>query len=561
MLHVNDSLFLKLVRDQAGDEGGRLTAACLASGVMQGLAVFAVLQGLQELSDDGLRLHTFLGFLAALGGFYFLFRYITGRSAQLALRGVMRWRMRIASKLRGISLPGYEALDQNRIQAALLDGREMVVEAARMLTAAAANTVMLVLAFLKMGTVSLSGTVGVFLILGLGLWIFLRLIRSVQEHMGPALRADQRFSASLRDLYAGFSQLKMHKPKTTELFGEQIIPDLDKASRARDATERRHALGISFFAMFNLLILGLVLFLMPGILGLSSDDAATLLVLCMFSLSPLMSLVTFVPLLTKVELSLRELAEVEAMVDAAAEPFEAQGVSARWQQPDPATPPFHSLSLHQVRFDYHDRHGARLFGIVAEDFSLRRGEMVFIRGGNGSGKSTFLKVLAGLYASQDGKILLNGIPLADVDMAAYRNLFTVLPTEYHLFARPLGLGNDVTRFTAALRAVRLENKVRLLADGAFSTLDLSAGQRKRLALACALAEGREVFLFDEVAADFDPGFRKYFYEELLPDLIRRGGTVLAISHDDRYFHVADRVLTMSEGRFVAEPAALPEGTA
>ena len=90
MLHVNDSLFLKLVRDQAGDEGGRLTAACLASGVMQGLAVFAVLQGLQELSDDGLRLHTFLGFLAALGGFYFLFRYITGRSAQLALRGVMR---------------------------------------------------------------------------------------------------------------------------------------------------------------------------------------------------------------------------------------------------------------------------------------------------------------------------------------------------------------------------------------------------------------------------------------------------------------------------------------
>jgi hypothetical protein len=281
MLQLKESLFLTLLKEQAGDEGKKLVAACMASGIMQGLAVFSVLQGLQQLSGDGLEFHTFLAFLVCLASFYFLFRYITGRSAQIALRGIMEWRMRIAAKLRGVSLLDYEKLDKNRIQASLLDGREMVVEAARMLVAAAANAVMIVLSFMKMATVSLAGTLGVFIFLAIGLWVFLGLINSVHARLGPAMQADQRFSASLRDLYAGLMQLKMHKPKTTALFGEQIIPDLDAASEARDATEQRHALGISFFAMFNLLILGLILFLMPGILDLEPSDTSSLLVLCM----------------------------------------------------------------------------------------------------------------------------------------------------------------------------------------------------------------------------------------------------------------------------------------
>jgi len=550
MLQLKESLFLTLLKEQAGDEGKKLVAACMASGIMQGLAVFSVLQGLQQLSGDGLEFHTFLAFLVCLASFYFLFRYITGRSAQIALRGIMEWRMRIAAKLRGVSLLDYEKLDKNRIQASLLDGREMVVEAARMLVAAAANAVMIVLSFMKMATVSLAGTLGVFIFLAIGLWVFLGLINSVHARLGPAMQADQRFSASLRDLYAGLMQLKMHKPKTTALFGEQIIPDLDAASEARDATEQRHALGISFFAMFNLLILGLILFLMPGILDLEPSDTSSLLVLCMFSLSPLISLVTFVPMLSKVEMSLQELANVEAGIDAAVEPFENEGVTARWQQPAPKEPAFESLALRDVRFSYYDRNGARLFGIGVEDFELRRGELVFIRGGNGSGKSTFVKVLAGLYTAQSGDLFLNGARVADFDMEVYRNLFTVLPTEYHLFSRPLGLKVTAEQLDEVLRTVRIDTKVHLLDDGSFSTLDLSAGQRKRLALACALLEKREVYLFDEVAADFDPVFRRYFYEELLPSIIKKGGTILAVSHDDRYFHVADRVLTMQEGGFV-----------
>lgn len=561
MLHMTETHFLKLLRSQAGNEGPRLLAASLASGAAQGLAVFCVLQGLDELAGDGLKLHTFLAFLICLASFYFLFRYITGRSAQIALNGVMEWRMRIAAKLRGVSLVDYEQLDQTRIHAALTDGREMVVEASRMLMAATANAVMIVLSCIKMASVSLTGTAGVFLFVGTGFWIFLRLINTVHRRMGPAMQADLRFGAGLRDLYEGLQQLKIHQPKTADLFGRQLIPDLANASEARNATERGHAFGISFFAMLNLLVLGLVLFLMPGWLDVDATDTATLLVLCMFCLSPLISLVTFVPLMTKVELSLQELAGVEAMIDAAAEPFEAAGAAARWQQPPPPVPAFSSLSLRDVRFDYHDRNGARVFGIRVDDFVLRKGELVFIRGGNGSGKSTFMKVLAGLYRPQAGEVRLNDAPLADVDLEAYRNIFTMVPTDYHLFSRPLGLRIAPEQLEATLRTVRIETKVRLLEDGSFSTLDLSAGQRKRLALACALLENRAVYLFDEVAADFDPAFRRYFYEDLLPGIVGRGATVLAISHDDRYFHVADRVLTMREGAFAEDAEDNPERAA
>ncbi len=550
MLQFTRSLFFNLLRTEAGPEGSRLVGACLAAGVMQGLAVFSVLQGLEQMFDDGIRFHTFLAFLLCLGFFYCLFRYVTERAAIIALRGVMGWRMRIATKLRAVSQIEFAKLEKAVVQSALLDERELVVEASRMLMASAVNTVMIVVAFVKMFTVSIVGALTVVAFLGLGLFLFLRLVRGVYAFMEAARRSELDFAASLRDLQGGLRQLKQHKPKTTDLFAGQIIPGLDRVTESRESTERGHGKGISFFAVFNLLILGMVLFLMPGFLDIDASTTSTLLILSMFCLTPMISLVSFVPMLAKVEMSLRELQCFEVRLDEIMEPCEQEGVNSRWQHPDPKTPVFESLSIRDVRFDYFDRQGTRQFGVAVEDFSLNRGEIVFIRGGNGSGKSTFMNMVAGLYPAQGGEISVNGLPLADMGMETYRNLFTLLPSDFHLFSRPLGVDASERRMAEVLALMRIDTKVRLEPDGTFSTLDLSAGQRKRLALACALLEDREVCLLDEVAADFDPGFRKFFYETLLPDLKRAGRTILAISHDDRYFHVADRVLAMRDGRFV-----------
>jgi ABC-type siderophore export system, fused ATPase and permease components len=102
---------------------------------------------------------------------------------------------------------------------------------------------------------------------------------------------------------------------------------------------------------------------------------------------------------------------------------------------------------------------------------------------------------------------------------------------------------------ALLAALQLTQKV-TLKEGKFSTLALSTGQRKRLALLVAWLEDRPFYLFDEWAADQDPAFREVFYHQLLPALTARGKAVVVITHDDRYFHLADRCLKLEWGQLV-----------
>lgn len=558
-MNLKDSRFIALLRQQAGPEARTLVLACLGAGIAQGLTVFSVLSGIEDLSGDGVGFRTFLLFALCLYAFYRLFHYGTGKAAQLALRGVMEQRIRLAAKLRGIPMERFGRMRTERTQALLLDGQEMVVEASRMLMAAAANSVMMVVAVARMFFTSFAGACGVLLIMAAGLGAFLWIVHSVNALMFAARQAEREFSTDLRDLQDGFQHLKLHLGKTVDLFQRWLRPGLERASEARDATERRHALGISFFAVFNLLILGLILFLFPKLLSVDAKSVTTLLVLVMFCLSPLMSLVGFVPMLGKVEMGLAELAELERQLDAEIEACERERAATLWTGPVPAVPPFESLSMRDVRFEHRDDAGATLFSVAVGEFELRRGEIVFLCGGNGAGKTTFMRVLSGLYTPQSGSVLVNGKDQEAFGLELYRNLFSIVPSDFHLFQRPLALDAGPERVRELLSMMRLEGKVRVAEDGSFSPHNLSAGQRKRLALVCALLEEREVFLFDEVAADFDPEFRRFFYEEMLPGLRDQGKTILAVSHDDRFFSCADRVIHMADGAFAAAAGGAKAG--
>jgi putative ATP-binding cassette transporter len=68
----------------------------------------------------------------------------------------------------------------------------------------------------------------------------------------------------------------------------------------------------------------------------------------------------------------------------------------------------------------------------------------------------------------------------------------------------------------------------------------------------AYLEDRPIYLFDEWAADQDPVFKELFYREILPDLKAKGKTLIVISHDDRYFHLADRLIKLEDGRVSSE---------
>src|SRR5579864_4775183 len=107
-----------------------------------------------------------------------------------------------------------------------------------------------------------------------------------------------------------------------------------------------------------------------------------------------------------------------------------------------------------------------------------------------------------------------------------------------------------------LQRLKLAHKVQI-EKGKLSTTDLSQGQRKRLALLTAFLENRPIYIFDEWAADQDPYFKDFIYVNLLPDLTARHKTVFVITHDDRYYHLAERIITMDDGQVTSDTARVP----
>jgi len=219
--------------------------------------------------------------------------------------------------------------------------------------------------------------------------------------------------------------------------------------------------------------------------------------------------------------------------------------------------PFHGLNCNGLTFSYHDERGRPSFSLEPLDFQLSKGELVFITGGNGSGKSTFLKVLAGLYPPAHGSITVNGVVVGHNNRQNYRNLFANVFSDFHLFDCVYGIKQvDPDRVRDLLKLTDLSHKTSI-ADHKIETVSLSSGQRKRLALVLALLEDKPILLLDEWAAEQDPPFRRKFYREILPWLKQQEKTVVAVTHDDDHYDVADRVLKMQFGKFVGGTASVP----
>lgn len=151
----------------------------------------------------------------------------------------------------------------------------------------------------------------------------------------------------------------------------------------------------------------------------------------------------------------------------------------------------------------------------------------------------------------DGILTLGflGQSITDASREWYRQQFSVVFSDFYLFDRLLGLDDfDRDRQTQDyLEQLHLEHKVKIN-NGAFSTTALSQGQRKRLALLTAYLEDRAIYVFDEWASDQDPAFKKIFYMQLLPELRSRGKAIVVVSHDDRYFDQADRIVKLDYGK-------------
>ncbi len=347
-------------------------------------------------------------------------------------------------------------------------------------------------------------------------------------------------------LIHGNKELKLHRGRREAFFAEGVEP---AALRMRTLSLRWHsifALAASYGQVLYFLVIGVTLFVAPRFGHQSLPVLAGFTLMTIYMSGPINYVVGVLPAFERATVSVGKIEALGLSLGnaAASDLLSAEGAEGE---------PFSEVEMVGLRYTYHREDEDREFALGPLDVRIQAGELVFIVGGNGSGKSSFARLVTGLYAPDSGTILLNGRPVTDSNRDRYRQNFSVIFSDNFLFDRLFGLlsAGFGERAAGYLDRLRLASKVRIESDR-FSTTALSQGQRKRLALLAAFAEDRPVYLFDEWAADQDPTFKKVFYEEILLDLKRQGKTVLVISHDEHYYHLADRTLKFENGLIVED---------
>ncbi|WP_191488515.1 cyclic peptide export ABC transporter [Pseudomonas sp. FEN] len=310
------------------------------------------------------------------------------------------------------------------------------------------------------------------------------------------------------------------------------------------------------------LLIGCLLFAAPMLGAIDAKTMTASVLVVLYIMGPLSLLIGAMPLLAQGRIAGSRLADFGfAINDPHPEPEALVGESANVLLLDHKQS-WDSIQLRDVRMNYLDPLAVAGFALGPIDLTVRAGELIYIVGGNGCGKSTLAKVICGLYIPQQGQVLLDGTAITEELRSDYRDLFSAVFSDFHLFNRLIGPDEEGASTDLAqkyLATLGLEDKIKIEGLGYSTTKALSYGQQKRLALVCAYMEDRPIYLLDEWAADQDPPFKRFFYEELLPDLKRRGKTVLIITHDDQYFQLADRIIKLVDGRIVSDVNCAVQG--
>ncbi len=374
--------------------------------------------------------------------------------------------------------------------------------------------------------------------------IGLALMNRLHRHLRGLREAEDALYRHFHDLLDGFKELVLNRQRAAFMHAE-----IDAAARTyRDEITRTdfyHGLAGNWANVMVLGALGLAFYLASGRALADLGTASTFAVTLLFIRTPLVSAVASIPSLLAARVAWRK---IDGLTLA---PYEPDFTTA-----SPALPAdWRTLSMRHVCFRYPDMPDAPGFGIGPIDLTLRRGETVFITGGNGGGKSSFARVLAGLYHADAGTIAVDGQRIDAATMPSYRRLFSIVLSDFHLSDRLLGPDGDPPDGIVRdwLRHLALPDAS--ARDARLVRRAVSQGQRKRLGLMVAALEQRDILLLDEWAADQDPQRRQVFYRETLPRLRKAGVTVVAITHDDRYLDAADRVLSMDQGRLHELPRA------
>lgn len=469
-------------------------------------------------------------------------------------RLVAQLRKGLARKILAAPIDALERYRTHRLMPVLTQDVDMISDVAFVL---AANVIAFAIAlgcltYLAMLSPQLFAMLVVALVLGVSLQALAQ-SRGVAGFW-KARDHEEVLHKAYRAISEGAKELRMQRARRGRIFDGQIGGTVDAIRRINSRAINTYVLATAFGSALFFLLIALIL----GWAALRTTEPVVLsgfVLVLLFLKGPMDQIAGALPNLGRAKVAMQRIADLSAR-------FASPEPHLRLDSPPGEVRLERGLELRGVRYAFDAPEGGKAFEIGPIDLRLDQGELVFVVGDNGSGKTTLIKLLLGLYAPQQGEILHDGRAVTAQTRDDYRQLFTTVFSDFYLFEDLVAGGEEGQ--AAALPEAALPYLQRLeivhkvsVRDGSFSTIDLSTGQRKRLALVHAYMEGRPVLVFDEWAADQDPSFRHLFYTELLPELRAKGHLLVVISHDDRYFHLADRIVRMEAGRIVPPHAPAP----
>lgn len=488
-----------------------------------------------------------LMFVSAVVLWYVTARWLWGTTGAGLARGTRRLLERLIERLRRLPLDRFETLGRGDLMTRLTVDTQRVVNAAPAVIAGpqallrlTAGSIFAMSVHPQIAAVAAGGMV----LLGV---VVAAQMQVMGQRFARMAGDEMRLYDLLRGHVAGAIPLKLHAPRTAAI--ARVFATISEGLRDMRASmfavffERQHLANAVLYA-----VLGINVFLLPLFVDTDNEAIREINLVLVWAVFSVIGIAALLPELSRAGDAIGRLDALDAMLaDEALEPeLDAAAVSrGRFAG-------FERLSIEGLTFHYPSTPERPGFGVGPIDLAFGRGEVVFITGFNGSGKSTFLKMLTGLYPAEAGVIRLDGRPIGRDDLADYRALFTTVFTDHHLFAHAYGVPPEAeARAPALLAEMEIADKTGVV-DGRITNRALSTGQRKRLAMVLARLRDRPILIFDEWAADQDPEFRAIYYTRILPALRDEGRLVIAVTHDDQYFHCADRTLHFDAGRLDGE---------
>jgi len=464
--------------------------------------------------------------------------------ARLAQEVIFKLRMRLSEGILACPLRHLEAIGTPQLLATLTEDIEVISIASISVATLFVNAAILLACLLYLSWLSVPVFLLIFgcMVLGIlshGLLAnqgghFFQLSREIQDQLFQHFRTTTE----------GTKELKLHYERRQAFLQDDLKPAAASSQRYRVAGMTIFAIAGSWGVLLFFVAIGILVFGLPLLTPISVSVLSGYALTIIFMITPLWSILNSLPELARANIALDKI--------------ESLGLSLAAQEVESLTIPvqanlsWKALKLVGVTHTYQGEREGDRFILGPINLIFYPGELVFIVGGNGSGKSTLIKLITGLYIPEAGVIQLDEQPITDINRESYRQQFSAVFADFYLFERLLGLNHSLdSRTQLYLEKLQLTHKVKV-ENGVLSTTALSQGQRKRLALLTAYLEDRPIYVFDEWASDQDPVFKEVFYTQLLPELKAKGKTVLVISHDDRYFTVADRIVKLDYGNIESD---------